>query len=133
MLGAVKLDRGGNDVGAIRKSVEILKEGEILAVFPQGHRYPGVDPSTTEIKGGAALIANRSGCGVIPVFIKTKDNKYRIFRRVEVIFGKAIQNSELGFKSGERASYDEVSKLIFSKVLELGGYQYPNSNTEDGE
>lgn len=124
LLGAVKLDRGGNDIGAIRKSVEVLKGGELLAVFPQGHRYPGVDPRNTEIKGGAALIANRSGCGVIPVFIKTKNNKYRIFRMIEVIFGEPIQNSELGFSSSGRTLYDEVSKMIFSKVLELGGYTH---------
>ena len=134
MLGAVKLDRGGNDVGAIRKSVEILKDGEILAVFPQGHRYPGVDPSSTPVKGGAALIAGRAKCGVIPVFISTKNNVYRPFRRIKVIFGKPIECSELGFDTKERISYDEVAAMIFAKVLELGGYNaLPAPKTVDNE
>ncbi len=134
MMGAVKLDRGGNDVGAIRKSIEILYDGGILAVFPQGHRYPGVDPSTTEVKGGAALIAGRAKCGIIPVFIKTKNNKYRIFRRIDIIFGKPIEYNELGFDTGERKSYDAITSLIFSRVLELGGYNaLPSPQTTQSE
>ena len=36
-LGAVKLDRGGNDVGAIRKSIEVVENGDIVSILPQGH------------------------------------------------------------------------------------------------
>ena len=44
LLGAFPVDRGGNDVGAIKKSVAMLKDGECMGIFPQGHRYPAVDP-----------------------------------------------------------------------------------------
>ena len=40
-LGAFPVDRGGNDVGAIKTAVEIVASGKSLGVFPQGHRYPG--------------------------------------------------------------------------------------------
>ena len=125
-MGAVRVDRGGSDVGALRKSVELLHDGKVIAIFPQGHRNPGVDPSTTEIKSGAALIAYRSGCTVLPVFIQTKNNKYRPFGRINIIFGKPISTSELDFTKEGRMDYDSYARFIFGKVIELGGYSLPS-------
>ena len=121
-LGAVKLDRGGNDVAAIRKSIELVQNGDIVSIFPQGHRYPAVDPSQTPTKSGAGMVAYRSGCDVIPVFIKTKGNKYGIFKRIEIYYGKPIKHSELGFTNGGSEEYFSATEIIFSAVLDLGGY-----------
>lgn len=132
-LGAVKLDRGGNDVGAIRKSIEVVENGDIVSIFPQGHRYPGVDPSGTPIKNGAGMVAYRSGCDVIPVFIKTKGNKYGIFKKTEIIYGKPIKNSELGFVNGGADEYKSATSIIFNEILKLGGYSYSQPEEKEIE
>lgn len=129
-MGAVKLDRGGNDVAAMRKSVELAENGDIVSIFPQGHRYPAVDPSKTPIKNGAGMIAYRAGCDVIPVFIKTKGNKYGIFKRVEIFYGKPIKNSELGFTKGGSDEYKAATDMIFARLLDLGGYSYDPDKKE---
>lgn len=121
-LEAVRLDRSGSDVGAIKTAVSVLQKGGALAIFPQGHRYPGVNPSTTEPKNGAALIAYRSGADIIPVCIKLSGFRYKFLRKKVVIFGKPIKNSELMFKNGGNEEYKYATNLIFSKTLELGGY-----------
>ena len=121
-LGAVPIDRSGADVGAIKASVNVLKTGGALAIFPQGHRYPGVNPATTPTKNGAALMVYRSGCDVIPVCIKTKGFKYGIFRRKEIIFGKLIPYSEFGFQNGGTEEYKKATDKIFGEIISLGGY-----------
>lgn len=121
-LGAVKLDRSGSDISAIRTSVDVLEKGGALAIFPQGHRYPGVDPATTDTKNGAALIAYRSGADIVPVCIKLKGYKYRFLRKKVIIFGKPIKNSELEFKNGGSEEYKAATDMIFGKILQLGGY-----------
>ena len=121
-LGAIKLDRGGSDVAAIKTSVNLAKAGFNIAIFPQGHRYPGIDPSNTPTKNGAALIAYKSESDVLPVYIKTKNNKYRFLRKIEIIFGKPIKYSELGFVNGGAEEYAAATKKIFGEVLKLGGY-----------
>ena len=121
-LGAVKIDRSGSDVSAIRTSVEVLNNGGALAIFPQGHRYPGVHPATTEKKNGAALIAYRSGADVVPVCIKLKNYKYSFLRKKVIIFGKPIKNSELLFENGGSDEYKNATDIIFGRILELGGY-----------
>ena len=133
ILGAVKLDRSGNDVAAMRKSIELLEKGDIVAIFPQGHRFPAVDPSTTPIKSGAGMVAYRSGCDVIPVFIKTKGNKYGLFKKTEIFYGTPIKNSELGFSNGGRDEYDVATSIIFNEVLKLGGYSYAKAKENELE
>ena len=122
-VGAVKLDRGGMDVAAIKTSVDIVKGGNILAIFPQGHRYPGVNPLDTPIKNGAGLIAYRSGGGMIPVYIETKNNKYAPFRKINVIFGKPIDHSELGFANGGNDEYKSVTENVFKAAVALADNQ----------
>ena len=123
-MGAVKIDRGGNDVAALRKSIELIQSGDVVSIFPQGHRFPAVDPSTTPIKNGAGMVAYRADCDVLPVFIKTENNKYGIFKKVEVCYGKPIKHAELGFTNGGSDEYKAATELIFKKSLELGGYTY---------
>lgn len=121
-LGAIKLDRGGSDVAAIKTSVNLAKAGQNIAIFPQGHRYPGVNPATTPKKNGAALIAYKSESDILPVCIKVKNNKYAFLRKIEIVFGKPIKNSSLGFKDGGNEEYEKATNIIFNEVLRLGGF-----------
>lgn len=123
-LGAIAINRGGNDIAAIRSAIELVKNDDVVAIFPQGHRYPKVNPAETPIRNGAGLIAFRSKAPMLPVCIKTKAVKYRLFRRVEVIFGEPMSYSELGFTNGGNDEYMTATKKVFDKVVELGGYSY---------
>lgn len=134
-LGAVELDRGGKDVGALKSAIKLIKEGQTVVIFPQGHRYPGVNPATTPIKSGGALIAHKAMCDIIPVCIKTKGEKYRIFRKRYIIFGKPIKYSALGLKNGGREEYMKAMEMVFANICSLGGYQaeLPVESNNEGE
>ncbi len=121
-LGAIKVDRGAGDVGAIKASVAAAEAGKVLSIFPQGHRFPGVDPAKTPIHHGAGLIAYHSGCDVLPVCIKLKGGRYGFLRRTEVIFGKVIKNSELGFTEGGIKEYKGATEKIFAEIVKMGDY-----------
>ncbi len=116
MLGAFPVDRGGADVGAIKKAIAMIKEGKCVGLFPQGHRHPGVDPRTTSTKNGAGLIVNRAQCGVVPVYIMRKNNKFRLFGRTYIIIGNKIEFLELCEK-GDNAA---VTDAIFDRICTLG-------------
>ena len=134
--GAVPLDRAGRDVGALKNAIKIAKEGKTLAIFPQGHRCPGINPAETSVKSGAALIAYHSHADVLPVCIKTKDVKYKFMRKIEVIYGKPIKYSELGFEKGTIGEFKDATAKIFNEVCKLGGYTAlpeADGNPENGE
>ncbi|MBQ7670884.1 MAG: 1-acyl-sn-glycerol-3-phosphate acyltransferase [Clostridia bacterium] len=132
-LGAFPVDRGGADVGAIKNAISLIEQGQLVNIFPQGTRRSGVDPSTTRIKSGVGMIACHTKCGVIPVFIKAKDNHLKAFRRNELIIGKPIEYEEFGFSGDGKEDYDRAARMIFSRVCELGGYEYPAPKNAEGE
>ena len=118
-LGAYPVDRGGADVGAIRRTIRMLEEGKSIGIFPQGHRQRGLDPKMTEVKNGVAMIAARSEAQVLPCFIRTKKRKFTPFCKVEVIVGKQIKFSELKYNPDASGEYSRISKLLFERVCEL--------------
>ena len=130
--GAIPLDRGGRDVGALKNAVTVAKEGKTIALFPQGHRMPGINPKETSVKSGAALIAYHSHADVLPVCIKTKDVKYKFMRKVEVIYGKPIKYSELGFEKGSIGEFKDATEKIFNEICNLGGYTKNNDEKNIG-
>lgn len=120
VLGAFPVDRGGNDVGAIRRAVDMVKEGKCMGIFPQGHRYPEVDPRTTKTKNGAALIATRAEADIMPVYIARKNNKFKLFRKTYVIIGERIPFAELHFDREADGEYARITSEIFDRVCTLG-------------
>ena len=118
-LGAYPIDRKGNDVGAIKKTIEMLKNGESIIMFPQGTRYIGIDPSETAVKHGCSLIASKAETPILPIYIKTKNYKIRLFKRTYVIIGKPIPFSELKELIGEKNDFKAGAEFVFSKILEL--------------
>ena len=119
-MGAFPVDRKKGDVAAIKKTLEILKDGGCLGIFPQGTRRPYENPRDTEVKDGVGMIASRSGVGVMPVYIKTKKGKLRIFRKTRVIIGEYISPEELTVEVTGRDKYKAVTEKIFDRVCTLG-------------
>lgn len=121
-LGAIRIDRGGNDIGAIKASISAATKGGAVAIFPQGHRYPGINPATTPKRNGAALIAYRSGCDVIPVCIQMKKGRYGFLRKIDVFFGNKIVNADLCFTKGGQDEYEKATDIIFNEIVNLADY-----------
>ena len=121
-VGTVKIDRGGSDVGAIKTAVNVIQNGRTVVIFPQGHRCPGVNAATTPVRGGAGLIAYHAKCDVVPVCINIKKGKYALFRKTEVIFGKPIKYSDLGFTTGGSDEYTRATEMIFDQVVKMGDF-----------
>ena len=91
LLEAFPVDRGHNDLNAVRTALKITGEGHALGIFPQGTRSR--DNHRTPMLGGVSLIAMRAKVPVIPCYI---DGPYRLFRRTRVCFGKPVELADLG-------------------------------------
>lgn len=121
-LGAYPVDRGGADVGSLRRTISLINNGYAIGIFPQGTRHPGADPAKTPVKHGVGMIAYHAKATVVPAYIRTKGNRVRIFRKTELIIGAPIPFDELGFTAGGTKEYKAVTEKIFTKICALGGY-----------
>ncbi len=133
-LGAFPVHRDEGDVSALKKSLSILKDGDVLCVFPQGTRCPGVPVKDTadKVKGGVGMMAMRSGASVVPVYIKTKKNRVRIFGKTEVIFGEPIKNDSFGEFDG-RTKYADAADFIFGHICALAESSDDDSAKDGGQ
>ena len=120
VMGAFPVDRGGNDVGAVKTAISLVNEKKTMGIFPQGHRYVGVDPRGTKTKNGVALIATKTRADILPCYIWRKKNKFKLFRRTYVIIGDVIPFEDLNYDPEASGEYARITNLAFDKICALG-------------
>jgi len=113
-LNAFPVNRGAPDRKAIRKALQVLNEGKVLGIFPEGTRSK--DGILKDPEPGIALIAVKAGnVKLVPVAIK---GDYKLFSKIELIIGDPIN-----FESrNERYSSEKINALsleFFKKIEEL--------------
>lgn len=87
-VGSFPVRRGTADRAAIRHSLEVLAQGGVLLIFPEGTRSP--DGRLQSPEPGAALLALRSGAPVLPVAVINSHRVMRKGRRLPSPFGRIV-------------------------------------------
>lgn len=122
-LHVVPVRRGQGDYAAIRQSLRLLKKGEILALFPEGTRGDGVTLQKAE--EGIGLLAARSGCPVVPVYVegtgKVLPQGKRIPRvhPVTIYFGHPLRLGGETPHRETRRGYRRLSEEIMKGIADL--------------
>jgi len=107
---------------ALRRAFDILKDGQVLVIYPEGTRVESGTLSDPE--PGAGFIAQRSGCPVLPVALTgTREclPKGAIWPRrvpVKIRFGRPFVIATKR-ASGERISHQDASDAIMLAIAEL--------------
>ncbi len=120
-LGSYPVNRGAGDMGAIHKTIDLLKEGHCVGIFPQGTRCRGIELEKTKFKNGAALVLSKVPVPVLPVRVKVKNNAWYPFRKIEIVIGKKIPAEELTIDS-EKSKSEEMARItsvIYEHIKEL--------------
>ena len=112
-VGAFPVDRGNADLAAVREAIKTLQAGQGLGIFPQGTR--SADNEHTQLHTGAALIVQRTGSPVIPMYI---DGPYRLFRRTKICIGSPIDLTEFG-KKCDSQTIAKVTEAIDNGIWSL--------------
>ena len=117
MLGAIKVDRFSFGMDFFCESVEALRRGQLLLIFPEG-RF-----STTgeilEFRSTAALLALQTDVPIIPMWHSVN---YGFGKRTDVVIGEPIRLSELcSTANPDAAELDRLTAILRDKVIELRG------------
>ncbi len=108
---AFPVKRGMSDREALRNGLNVLKEGHVLGLFPEGTRS-----KTGELgKGlaGAGFFALRTEAQVVPCAVI---GPYKSFKKLKVVYGKPINMAE---SRKAKASAEDVTELIMSEIHKL--------------
>lgn len=110
-LHAFPVKRGMSDREALRTAIKVLKEGNLLGLFPEGTRS-----KTGELQkglAGAGFFALRSEAVVVPCAII---GPYKAFQPLKVVYGKPIDFAEY---RKEKVSAEEATLIIMNSIKEL--------------
>ena len=115
-IGQLKVDRSVADRTAITRALDVLTDGGVLGIFPEGSRGDG---DFASLRAGLAYFAVRGGAPIVPVAVLGSAEKSgRLIKalpplrsRVDVVFGDPF---DAGDGSGRRTrkALDEATERI---------------------
>jgi 1-acyl-sn-glycerol-3-phosphate acyltransferase len=118
-LGAYPVDREGSATAAIKRSIEVLRAGGCVGVFPEGGRNVEGDKAP---RAGVALLASLAKAAVVPTCI-VGSARARNFGQIRVAFGRPMS-----LPADRKATKDELEKFtqeimdaIHDLIKELDG------------
>ena len=97
------------DTTAIKESLRHLKNGDCIALFPEGTRN-GIAKGE-KVKDGAAFFALRTGAKVVPIGIS---GKMKFLSKLTIRYGEPLD-----FSSYDKNDVEEVTEIIMNKIFEL--------------
>lgn len=106
--------RGGKDIESMKHSLKVLKDGEMLMLFPEGTRN-GMSKNG-KAQNGAAFMALRTGVPVIPVGII---GDMKPFHKVTLNYGKPLDFSTYKSNKPEKEVLEKVSQEIMDDIIML--------------
>ena len=117
--GAFKVRRGEGDVEAMRTAAELVREGEIVVMFPEGTRQTKglVKRHAARPHTGAARIALTAKAPLVPAAIGGTDRLLRL-GPLRVAYGPPIDLSDLDGQDIKTASKVATERLM-TKIDEL--------------
>ena len=113
-LHMISVSRHATDMAAIRACNTVLKNGDVLGLFPEGTRNKP-ENFMTGVESGLSMIALRNKVPVIPAYIHIK---VRFFRRTHVYFFPPISYDDLLSKGVGKDSVDELTRRFVRVMLE---------------
>lgn len=122
-LAAVPISREKGDVGALKKALKVLQEGDCLGLFPEGTRTR--DGNLQPAKPGVGFLVAKAGVPVVPAYI---DGTYRAWPRhgkwikpakIRVRFGPPIPAESLLAVGEGKDRYDKIGELVMQQIRAL--------------
>lgn len=108
-LGVFSVDREGKDIDALRTSIDVLKSGNKLMLFPEGTRVSEGD--AVAAKTGAVRLASRHDVPIIPIFISSEK---RMFRKSTICVGESYSLGKI-----PRSEYAQAAEDLMAKITEM--------------
>jgi 1-acyl-sn-glycerol-3-phosphate acyltransferase len=92
----VALEEGASNQAQLRQLVSVLREGEIVGIFPEGN-LQRVDRRLYPLQPGVIMLAKRTGARIVPAWLDGTPRKNHMFwhfawpSRSSVAFGEPYQ------------------------------------------
>ena len=110
--GAIPIKRGTFDRTAINQSIKLLKEGEIVGIFPEGTRNKTGTKDMLEFHDGVAMFAVKTQKPIIPMILYEKPRRWK---KNYLFVGDPFELTDFY----NTKDYAEATKEVFNHMVEV--------------
>ena len=122
-LNAFPVHLGSPDRTAIKRALQLLEDGNLLLIFPEGTR--SIDGSLAKAQDGVGFMAYRTKANVVPIYLSgtykawPRGSKMIKTAKVTVSFGKPLDMSVYRNSEASREKYSKIGEDVMARIAEL--------------
>lgn len=116
--GVIGVDRDKPDSKSLRESMDCLKEGGKLLIYPEGTRRP-VGEESINPKTGAAFFATRCNTPIVPMYIPREKP---LFKKITIQIGEPYYPEF----EGKKASADDLDRISAEIMARIDAMRIPH-------
>lgn len=106
--------RGQTDLAAMRQALSVLREGDVLGIFPEGTRHR--EGTLGKLETGVSVLALKANVPAVPVYI---GGRYRIGGKLRATVGKPVQMDDLRLLRPDRDTLETLNARIADALTSL--------------
>lgn len=107
-MGAFPVNRDKVDISAIKTSLRLLKDNEVIGIFPEGTRNK-TDEILLPFKPGTSMLASKSKKLIVPFGI---NGEYKFREKIDLNIGEPIDINEIEKEKQNEYLEEKVKRLI---------------------
>lgn len=126
--GVIPLRRGESDQAALDRSLEVLREGNLFAIYPEGTR--SLDGKLHKGHTGVARLHLQSGAPIVPAAMwgtfeaLPKGRSWPRLVKCGAKFGPPMSFMALKDKKDDRDTLRHITDQVMRAIRDLGGQEY---------
>ena len=118
---AYPVRRGTADRAALRRTISLLKSGNVVLIFPEGTR--SVDGTLGKAHGGVSFIVHNANVPTVPAYLKgtilPRSAKWIHPAQLSVTFGPPMDFTEVRQIEDKRELYRQMGEQIMQEIANL--------------
>lgn len=112
----IPIDRENFGMATFKEITDYIESGELVSMYPEGHVNQDEKSNLNSFKSGMVLMALRSNCPIIPLYIKPRE---KFYSRLVAVIGEPINIKDY---YGDKPSFKQVQEIadkLYKKEAEL--------------
>jgi len=122
-VGTFSVKRGMPDRKAIKRALDLLEQGEVVCIFPEGTRSE--DGKLQEAELGLGMFAMKSRAPIVPLAIIGTNKvlppreKGLHFHQITMVYGEPLTFPDLYDSKDSRQAYEEIGRRTMAAIADL--------------
>ena len=114
-MGIVPVARGKSDLKAIKCALKVLKDNDVLGIFPEGTRSK--TGQLLPFESGVTVLSSKTNTPILPIYIHK--NGIHPGHRVKVIAGKPFYITDIFNDLSTNEKIEESTEYLRKTILDL--------------